>query len=136
MKLSLTAKRMVAIICILALVMIAVGAAVYRSFEIFPFALGVFLTSSLNVIKLLLLERAVQKAVYMDENKSAANYIRIQYFFRFVLTVLVLFVAAVTDFISLLGAALGIFTLPLSGYAQAIFIKKDEKAQDITNAAE
>ena len=114
MKLSLATKRMIQGICITALVMITGGAVFYRSVEAFPFAFGVVLTSALNAMKLLMLERNIKKTMDMDDPQSGKNYVRIQFLLRYFLTAAVLVVAGLTPFISVWGALFGIFTLQIS----------------------
>jgi len=114
MKLSLATKRMIQGICIAAFVIIAGGAVFYRSFEAFPFALGVILTSALNVMKLLMLERNIKKTMDMSDPSRGKNYVRIQFLLRYFLTAAILVIAGLTPFISIWGALFGIFTLQIS----------------------
>jgi len=130
MNLSLPSKRMIQAIGIAALVMMAGGAAFYRSFEAFPFALGVFLTSTLNAAKILMLERTVKKAINMEDPKSGKNYVRIQFLLRYILTAAILVAAGLTPFISVWGALFGIFTLQISVIVVRI-MKVDENIGDI-----
>ena len=113
MKLYGAVKKMTLITGVSSFVIIAAAAVYYCSFLIFPFALGVFLTAALNVLKLIMLERAVERAVNM-EGENAENFIRFQYLLRYLLTALVLLLAAKTPFISLWGAAAGILTLKIA----------------------
>ena len=129
MKISETAKKMVCIIGVSSFVFILAGAVYYRSLSALPFALGVLLTSALNALKILLLERTVEKAVVMEE-QGAANYVRLQYFLRFMLTGLVLIAAALLPFISLWGAVAGTFTLQIAAYAVKFFLRDGKNADD------
>jgi len=96
------------------LVIIAGGAVFYRSLEALNFALGVLLSSALNVLKVYLLERTVSKTLDMTDPVMGKNYIRFQYLLRFFLAAAVLVAAALIPFISLWGAIIGIFTLQIS----------------------
>jgi hypothetical protein len=87
----------------------------FPSINAFYFALGVLLTTAVNIAKVALLDRAVRRALKMEE-QAGANYVRVQYLLRFLLTALVLVIAAVVPFIDLWGAAAGIFTLQVAGY--------------------
>ncbi|MCL2031452.1 MAG: hypothetical protein FWG93_07885, partial [Oscillospiraceae bacterium] len=68
------------------------------------------------------LERAVARTVEMEE-KQGVNYIRMQYFLRYLLTGAVLAAAAFApdNILSLWGAIAGVVTLPLAVYALRIF---------------
>ena len=125
MQLHGTVKKMALVICVSSLVIIAAGAVYYRSFSILPFALGVFLTAAFNVLKLVMFERSIEKAMNM-EGKDAENFIRFQYLLRYLLTGLVLFLAVKIPFISLWGAIAGIFTLKIAAFSMKFF-ESDEK---------
>ena len=119
MKISVTARRMVIGIIVTSLVFIAAGALYYRSYGVFPFAAGVVLMAALNVLKVAMLERAVNNAVDIEDKKDAGNYLRVQYMLRLLLTGIVLFIAA-TDkvpFVSLWGAIAGIFTFQIAAFS-------------------
>ena len=126
MKLHDIAKKIILAIGVSSLVIIAAGGAYYRSSLVFPFAGGVFLTSALNVLKVIMLGRNIERAVDM-ESKEAENFIRFQLFLRFLLTGLVLLIAVKTPFISLWGAAAGIFTLKIALFIMGFF-ECDKKA--------
>ena len=125
MNLSWTAKRMVTVICAAALVIIAAGALFYRSSIIISFAFGVFLTSGINVLKVVLLERTVKKTLELegdDAAKTAANYVRIHSAIRLLLTAAILVLAAVNpEFINLWGAIAGVFTWQIAAYSIKFF---------------
>jgi len=120
MKLSKPGKRMIFFVCVAALGVIVVGAAVYRSIEALYFAFGVVLTSSLNVAKIYLLERTVKNTLSMDDPGIGKNYVRFQYLIRYFLTGAVLLAAGLISvyvdppFISIWGAVAGIFTLQIA----------------------
>jgi len=120
MKLSVPSKKMILVICISALILMAGGAVLclavgsLPSREALPFALGVLLTSALNVLKVYMLERTVQKAVGKADAASGKNFVRFQYLIRYFLTGLVLVAAALIPFINIWGAIIGVFTLQIS----------------------
>ena len=58
--------------------------------------------------KIMLLEKAVNRSVDMPP-ADAQNYMRLNYMSRYFLTGIVVFVALVSDWISLLGVVLGLF---------------------------
>jgi len=120
MNLSQPSKRMIFVIGISVLVFIAGGALFYRSLEALYFAFGVILTSSLNVLKVIMLERTVKKVVDMDEPDAGKNYARLQYLLRYFLTGIVLLAAGLISvyvhppFINIWGAVAGVFTLQIA----------------------
>lgn len=79
-------KLMIRMVIIAALVIIVIGIVVYRSFAALPFALGVMTTAGLNIMKLRMLTRTVQKVVHMDDQDAGKNVIRLQYLLRYFLT--------------------------------------------------
>jgi len=113
MRLSDIAKRMMAVMGAMLLLLIAASAVYYRSMAFLPFALGALLGVALNALKVRMLDRAVGKAVDMD-GARAGGYIRGQHFLRFLLTGLVFVLAALVPFISLWGAAAGVLTLQVA----------------------
>ena len=121
------ARKMMQVVGITAAVIIIAGTVYYRSLEVFPFALGVLLTSGINVLRLHMLNNAVEKAVNLTESKSAANYMRGQFLIRFVLLAAVLVASALLDFINLWGAVYGVFTLQISAYAMKFLYKEEVK---------
>ena len=120
MKLSKIAKNMIFFICIAAIVFIAGGIVYFRSIYALYFAIGVILTSSLNVGKVCLLQRTVSKTLEMDDAAYGKNYVRLQFVLRYILTAAVLAAAGLITmyveppFINLWGAIAGIFTLQIS----------------------
>ena len=83
-------KLMIRMVAIAALIIILIGIIYYRSLAAFPFALGVMVTSFLNIIKLRMLERTVWKIVQMDDQEAGKNVIRFQYLLRYFITGVVL----------------------------------------------
>lgn len=83
------------------LLIIAIGLVYYiidaRALVIIPFTLGVAVTTFLNIFKLHLLERTVQKVVLMDDQGTGKNIVRFQYLLRFMLTGIVLVVIGLID---------------------------------------
>jgi len=113
MGLSAIAKRVLAVMGAMLLLLIAASAAYYRSLDFLPFALGALLGVALNVVKVLMLDKTVNRAVQMEKAR-AGNYIRIQLFLRYVLTGLVFLAAALIPFINIWGAAIGVCTLQIA----------------------
>jgi len=109
-RLSDIAKRMMAVMGVMLLLLVAGSAVYYRSLDFLPFALGALLGVLLNIVKVILLDRTVSK-VLDNEKMNAGNYVRFQHFFRFFLTGLVFLLAAFVPFINIFGTAAGVLTL-------------------------
>lgn len=115
MKLSNLAKKMVSTILIIAMACVLLSITYYRSLKFFPFALGVFLGSAVSIAKVLLLERAVDKALTMDQVK-AGIYVSMQHVLRLLLSGIALLLGAVVEQISLWGVVAGILAFQLAVY--------------------
>jgi len=108
-------KTIFAIICV-ALLMIVGGVVFFRSFYSVAFALGVVMTSILNVGKVLWLKHTVKRASTM-QSSLVGGYTGAFYLARFIATGLVLVLAFYLPHVDLFGAAIGLLTLPIAGYA-------------------
>jgi hypothetical protein len=116
-------NRMIQVISVAALVMITAGAVYYRSSEVFLFALGVLLTSALNVARLTMLRRSVEKAVHMDLGKDAGGYMRLQFLLRFLLLAAVLVITALSNITVFWGAVAGVFTMQIANHSLHFFYR-------------
>jgi len=120
MKLSDIAKKMILIVCISVSVIIVIGVVCFRSLSCLPFVLGVLLGGLLNALKIIMLDRVVDKSVKMEE-KKASNYAWFQSLLRFVLTGAVLAIAAIfLDYWGIWGAVAGILTMTVATF----FVRK------------
>jgi len=90
-------KLMMRMVIVAGVFLIIVGIVIYRSFAALPFALGVTVTSALNIFKLRMLERTVNKVVHMDDIEAGKNTVRLQYLFRYFLTGIVLVAVALIN---------------------------------------
>jgi len=88
---------MIKMIIVSAIVIVAIGAVAYRSFAVIPFALGVFASAGLNILKLRMLERTVQKVINMENQETGKNLVRLQYHLRYILTGVVLVAIGLID---------------------------------------
>lgn len=113
MVLSQQAKKMICIVGLSQLVFVGASAMYYRSSSFLPFAFGVLLSASLNILKIIMLDHTVTKAL-SGEKGTAANYVRLQYLLRFSLTAALLAAAVYLPFISLWGTAAGLLTLQIA----------------------
>lgn len=116
MKISDLAKRMITGILIISLIFIIGSIIYYRSLGFLPFLLGIILGSAASVIKIFLLERAIDMALSMKK-EQASKYVVFQHILRLLLTGLVLFLGAVVPGISLWGVVTGILSFQLSVYS-------------------
>jgi len=128
MTLANISKKMIVVICVLAIVASIVGVVVSVVFEIefnvIPFIIGVFLGAAVNVIKVVMIRRVVKRATDVEKPVSVA-YIQVQFFLRFFLVLIVLIAAVIFDnFINIFGVAIGIFTMPIAGYMMPLFGSK------------
>jgi len=130
MKLSLPAQKMILAIVVSSLVFIGGGAVFYRSISALQFALGVILTSALNIWKVVMLERNIEKILSLEEKSAGKKFVQLQFLLRYLLTGLVLYAAAKTPFINLWGAIAGVFTLKIAAISMK-FMKFDENANVI-----
>lgn len=122
MQLADLSKKMIVTICILAPIFMVASVLYYRSLSCLPFVLGVLLGALASVAKVLLLERAVNRAVNM-EKKAAAGYITLQHMLRLFLTGAVLMLAALVPAINLWGAVAGILTYQVAVYLIKFTVK-------------
>lgn len=113
---------MIFTIGILTLVFIAASVIYYRSPDCLPFVFGVLLGSAASIVKVMLLERAVDKALGMEKT-SAGNYVRLQHILRLAFTGAVLVLAALVPAISLWGAVAGVFSFQIALYCLKVFKK-------------
>lgn len=114
MKLSNIAKKTIVTILIMMLILIAGGVLFYRSLSSLPFIFGVILGSTASIIKVVMLEVAVDKALTMDDTKAAGNFLQFQHLLRLLLTGVVLMLSVFVPYISLWGATASILTFQLS----------------------
>lgn len=131
------ANKMIFLIIVLTL-LIAVCASVFFHIngnsqigEMLPFAVGLALSTMLNIAKVVWLKRTVNKTVDMDAPHSAKTYHQVQYFLRLLLTIAILLVAALApdEVVSLWGAAIGLFTFPVAMRLIQFYVPKDVTVQ-------
>ena len=83
-------------------------------FDFLPFFFGVSLGSVVSIVKVFLLDNTVNKALSMD--KPSGKYVSLQYFIRFFLTGVILYIGAVVPDINLWGVAAGVIAFQLATY--------------------
>ncbi len=115
MDLSKIAKKMIQTILIIAVIAVTISIVYYRSLDFLPFLYGVVVGTFSSVLKVVLLDRAVDKAVAMDK-KSAHRYVTKQHFLRMIISALALILGAFVDLISLWGVIVGVLSYQLGAY--------------------
>ncbi|WP_250278064.1 ATP synthase subunit I [[Clostridium] colinum] len=109
MKISNTSKQI--IITTIALFCITFGISTFIVSDIKSFLIGLIFGTIFSILKLILLEKTLNKAMEMTEQK-AINYTRIHYTLRYFLTFVVLLIAVYKDF-NIVGVIIGILlTVP------------------------
>lgn len=126
---SETCKRIVLSNIAVSLVLFGVGMFViifYESFfqiKLSNFILGMVFGTAFSVLKIMLLERTVNKAVDLPK-ENAVNYTRMHYTLRYFLTGAVVVVAALSPWISLFGVVLAMVALRPAVYIASWLEKK------------
>ncbi|WP_317366916.1 ATP synthase subunit I [uncultured Tyzzerella sp.] len=104
MKISNTSKQI--IITTIALFFIVLGISTFIVDDIKSFLIGISFGTIFSILKIILLEKTIEKAIDMTGQK-AINYTRIHYTLRYFLTFVVLLIAAYKNF-NIIGVVLGI----------------------------
>jgi hypothetical protein len=120
---------MLCVLGALLLLILAVGAALIRSREFFPFALWAALASLVSGVKVLIIENTVSKVSAMTDTKQAKRYALLQYLLRLALTAAVLVGAALASspsFNGLWGAVAGVLSFQVAALSLRFF-KLDEE---------
>ena len=91
----------------------------------FAYFLGLSLGTIFAIIKLLLLERAINNSIEMDV-AAAKNYAFSQYVFRYFISALALFFVVTNKNISTIAFVIGLLSLQISAYISGFENKKKE----------
>lgn len=102
-------------ILIILLVALVVGLFVFDNK--LTFALGLLVGGGVTIIKLIMMEDTIKKAV-MKPPHAASSYIRAHYILRYVISFLVLFIAVITPSIDVIGVGIGLFVMKPAAYLQ------------------
>lgn len=109
MKISDTSKQI--IVTTIALFFIVFGIATFVVSNVKSFLIGLTFGTVFSILKLILLEKTLSKAMDMTGSK-AINYTRIHYTLRYFLTFIVLLIAVFRDF-HIIGVIIGVLlTIP------------------------
>ncbi len=104
------------------LIVYAIGLLLQQS--ILPWTLGIALGLIIAILKLKLMEKALNVAVTLPEGKAKA-YTQRQYMLRYLVTGLVLFVAAIMPHIHLVGVFMGLLSMKIGAYVELYNMKKE-----------
>ncbi len=85
--------------------------------------LGIIFGLVFSLLKLKLMQNTLAKAVTMPEGR-AQKYVNVQYMIRYILTGVVLVIAALEPSIHLLGVFFGLISMKVGAYAQLALNKK------------
>ena len=85
--------------------------------DIYAYGKGLALGGIFTILKLKLMEVTISKAVVKDP-KAAQSYASIHYALRYILTILVLVVAALEPSINLIGVIIGVLSLKIAAFWQ------------------
>lgn len=87
--------------------------------------LGITFGLVFSLLKLKLMQNTIAKAIAMPEGK-AQKYANVQYMIRYILTGVVLVIAALEPSINLLGVFFGLISMKVGAYAQLALNKKSQ----------
>jgi len=127
---SFVSKMMKAVVCI-SILMMAGGAAFFRSSFAIGFALGIAMSLALNLVKIQWLKYCVNRAVTMETAKAGA-FISANYILRYALTGLVLAAAHFLPVVDMFGTAVGLLAMPFSNYAVHFINRRSKPVEEQT----
>ena len=116
MNLSKLANKMIRTILIVAGIALIISIIYYRSLAFLPFLFGVVLGALSSIVKVILLDRTVNKAVSM-EKKAAQRYVSRQQLVRMLVSAVPLLIGAFVDGVSIWGAVVGVLAYQLGAYS-------------------
>lgn len=97
--------------------LVVYGIGMFFTSDALAWTTGIFLGLVIALLKLRLMELTFTKAVAMSEGK-AKNYTQRHYMLRYLVTGLVLFIAALSPSVSLIGVFFGLISMKVGAYAQ------------------
>lgn len=121
-KISDTCKKI--LICIFAIGILAFLVGFNFVSNVFAYAQGLLFGTVFSMLKIMLLEKTLNKAVDMRP-EDAQNFTRLHYTARFFLTLVVLAVGALVDNVSFLGVIIGLLTISPAVFIVNTIVKKN-----------
>lgn len=91
--------------------------------------LGIAFGLIFSLLKFKLMENTFSKALQLPQAK-AKSYVSFHYMIRFLLSGVVLFIAALEPSISMLGVVVGMLSMKVAAYMQLGFVKKNSTDAD------
>lgn len=120
-KISNTTKQIIFMMLALSLIFFGIGSLFTEN--ILAFFLGFLLGTGFSILKLILLEKTIDKAMEMPQEK-AVSYTRLHYTLRYILTGAVLLIASLREDISLIAVIIGLIILRPAIYLVALKEKR------------
>lgn len=117
-----------AAICTAALGIGVIITGIWFQGEIFKYIYGIIFGTAFSILKLLLLERSINKSLNLSQGQ-AQNYIRLHYMIRYFLTAAVLVIAAIKGLTVLIAVFICLMSLRPAIHIVNWQMKKNEKAQ-------
>lgn len=124
LKMSDTCKKLSMVIVVLGAISLVVG--LFFADSKIHWLFGIVLGTLVSVVKVYMLERALDKAVDM-EPKDATNYTRANYTMRLVISVGVVVIACVTKQFNVGGVLIGLLLVQPAAYITNFIITNKEK---------
>ena len=119
-----TCKKLSMVIVVLGVISLVVG--LFFADSKIHWLLGIVLGTLVSVVKVYMLERALDKAVDM-EPKDATNYTRANYTMRLVISVGIVVLACVTKQFNVVGVLIGLLLVQPAAYITNFIITNKEK---------
>ncbi len=123
--LSCTAKNLIKNVIVICFIFLIVYGIIDFS-NILSFLFGLSFGLIFTILKIILLERNIKRAVEIGSAK-ADNYMKLHYLFRYILTGVVLAICGMTSSVTLIGCVLAIISLQLGAYTTNFFTIKKNK---------
>ncbi len=104
---------------VLIVVVIAFGIGLFFVKDVMSYFLGLGLGGMLSMLKIYLMEQSFRKSMYKAPS-AAINYVRGQYFLRYLMTFGVLYIGVYTSSIHFVGLVIGVLALKPAAYIQGL----------------
>lgn len=129
LRLSRTASVMCAVTGALFLLLLALGLLVIHFVHAFerplPYTVGLLTGCLLSAVKVVLLEKVLERSLDLQEEKPAKNYAHLQSLLRYLLTIVVLLsVVAFPRVFGLWGMIVGVLSLQASAYISGMIVRR------------
>lgn len=109
-KISISSVNKKIILTMISLSFISLGIGSFFVNNFYSYFLGLFAGTVFSILKLLLLEKTLQKSINMPP-KKAVNYVNLHYSLRYFLTAIFLFICIKRQDISIIGSVIGLIII-------------------------